>query len=50
MRQGTSRNKGRILHGHQYGVFISYSHADEDWVWSELLPRLKRAGAEGFIP
>ena len=29
-----------------YDVFISYSHADQDWVWSWLVPRLK---AEGLI-
>jgi len=29
-----------------YDVFISYSHADQDWVWKWLVPRLK---AEGLI-
>jgi hypothetical protein len=27
-----------------YDVFISYSHADQDWVWNWLVPRLKAAG------
>lgn len=27
-----------------YDVFISYSHADSDWVWEWLVPRLKDAG------
>ena len=27
-----------------YDVFISYSHADQDWVWSWLIPRLKAEG------
>jgi len=27
-----------------YDVFISYSHADQDWVWSWLVPRLKAEG------
>ena len=27
-----------------YDVFISYSHADQDWVWNWLIPRLKDAG------
>jgi len=26
-----------------YDVFISYSHADQDWVWEWLIPRLKAA-------
>src|SRR5262245_29894105 len=25
-------------------VFISYNHADQQWVWDELWPRLERAG------
>jgi len=29
-----------------YDVFISYSHAGQDWVWKWLVPRLK---AEGLI-
>ena len=28
---------------YKYDVFISYSHADRDWVWNELLPRLEQA-------
>jgi hypothetical protein len=27
-----------------YDVFISYSHADQTWVWDWLIPRLKDAG------
>ena len=27
-----------------HDVFISYSHIDQDWVWSWLVPRLKEAG------
>ena len=27
-----------------YDVFISYSHADPDWVWKWLVPRLKAEG------
>ncbi len=27
-----------------YDVFVSYSHADEQWVWDELWPKLERAG------
>jgi hypothetical protein len=27
-----------------YDVFISYSHADQTWVWGWLIPRLKDAG------
>jgi len=27
-----------------YDVFISYSHADQAWVWEWLIPRLKAAG------
>ena len=27
-----------------YDVFISYSHADSNWVWEWLVPRLKYAG------
>ena len=30
--------------GYAYDVFISYSHADKDWVRSELLPYLESAG------
>ncbi len=29
---------------YRYDVFISYSHADKDWVQGELLPRLESAG------
>jgi hypothetical protein len=29
---------------YRYDAFISYSHADRAWVWSELLPRLEEAG------
>jgi hypothetical protein len=28
---------------YKYDVFISYSHADRNWVWNELLPRLEQA-------
>ncbi len=31
-------------HVYSYDVFISYSHADYDWVWKELLPQLEGAG------
>ncbi len=27
-----------------YDVFISYSHADSEWVWAWLAPRLKAEG------
>ena len=32
-----------------YDVFISYSHADEEWVRGELLPRLEGAGLKVII-
>ena len=32
-----------------YDVFISYSHADQEWVRRELPPRLERAGLEVII-
>lgn len=32
-----------------YDVFISYSHADRDWVRQELLPRLEGAGLKACI-
>jgi hypothetical protein len=32
-----------------YDVFVSYSHEDEQWVQSELLPRLKSAGLKVCI-
>ena len=28
----------------EYDVFLSYSHADGDWVKTELLPALEAAG------
>lgn len=34
---------------YQYDVFISYSHTDQEWVWSELLPRLERVGLKATI-
>lgn len=30
--------------GFKYDVFVSYSHADWDWVWDTLRPRLLEAG------
>ena len=27
-----------------YDVFVSYSSADQDWVWKTLIPRLKCEG------
>jgi len=33
----------------RYDVFISYSHADEDWVVKTLLPRLEAAGLKVCI-
>lgn len=32
-----------------YDVFISYSHADREWVWDVLLPRLEEAGLKVII-
>jgi len=32
-----------------YDVFISYSHADQEWVRGELLPRLEEAGLKVII-
>ncbi|MDH4137815.1 MAG: toll/interleukin-1 receptor domain-containing protein [Anaerolineae bacterium] len=32
-----------------YDVFISYSHADEEWVTDTLLPRLEGAGLRGAL-
>ena len=29
---------------YRYDVFISYSHADREWVTRELLPRLEEPG------
>lgn len=29
---------------YRYDIFVSYSHADKEWVQRELLPRLERAG------
>jgi hypothetical protein len=34
---------------YKYDVFISYSHADMDWVRGELLPRLEKAGVRVMI-
>lgn len=34
---------------YQYDVFISYSHRDQVWVTSELLPRLKQVGLQVCI-
>ncbi len=32
-----------------HDVFISYSQADRDWVWDELLPQLEQAGLKVII-
>lgn len=32
-----------------FDVFISYSHADSEWVRGELLPRLEEAGLKVMI-
>ena len=34
---------------YRYNVFISYSHADQEWVRNELLPRLEQAGLKAII-
>ena len=34
---------------HTYDVFISYAHADQDWVRGELLARLEEAGLRSKI-
>lgn len=34
---------------HRYDVFISYKHADNEWVRNELLPRLEQAGLRVII-
>jgi protein toll len=34
---------------YSYDVFISYSHADEDWVVKTLLPRLEAEGLKVCI-
>jgi hypothetical protein len=39
MRTMLSNDSGR-----SYDVFISYSHADQEWVWKWLVPYLKQAG------
>ena len=33
----------------KYDVFISYSHADEDWVVNTLLPTIEDAGIKACI-
>ena len=33
----------------KYDVFISYSHADEDWVVNTLLPKIEDAGIKACI-
>ena len=30
-------------------VFVSYSHAQREWVWGRLVPVLKAAGAELLV-
>jgi len=32
-----------------YDLFISYSHADQEWVRGELLPRLEEAGLKVVV-
>ena len=40
----TEAPKKGTLPEFDYDVFISYSHRDQEWVWSWLVPRLKDAG------
>ena len=40
----TEHTNAAAAPAHPYDVFISYSHADSEWVQGWLLPRLERAG------